>query len=82
MIPPDAQVAHHAVMNSGFRSELTLGAIFIQTRHCKKLIVRNTCRVVHRNKAIRIAGVSDDQRADSRRGIGSNCLPQLGIGQV
>ena len=61
VISPDSHVCDGANAYTGFVCELRAGTIFVQPGHCKPAVTRDFSRVIHRNQAIRIARISNDE---------------------
>ena len=64
MIAPDRHVGDFGNVDACFLSELCLRAVFVEHRHCEPTIIRDTFCVVHRDQAVGVARVADDENAD------------------
>src|SRR5262245_51164013 len=69
MISPDGHVRDGPNMYTGLVRQLRAGAVFVQSRHGEPAVARDFFRVVHRDQAIRIARISDDEHAHVGRSI-------------
>ncbi len=56
-------------MDAGFGGELAFGAIFVKTGHGEPTVGRNVFGVVHRDQAVGVAGIADDEDADIGGGV-------------
>ena len=69
MVSPDAEIGNAAHRHAGLLGELSLGAVFIKTRHRKEPVVGHVRRVVHGDQAVSVAGVADHQHARIAGGV-------------
>ncbi len=63
MVTPNAEFGNLVHCNASFLSELCLGAVLVETSHGEELLVRNAWRTLHRDQAIRVTWVTDDDDA-------------------
>ena len=69
MISPDRHVGDARDFDAGLVRELRFGAIFIEPGHGKPAIARNLLRVVHRDQAIGVARIANDEDAHIGGGV-------------
>src|SRR5205823_3307546 len=74
MISPDRHLRDQASAYTGFARELRASAVFIQPRHGEPPVARDVFRVVHRDQAIGVTRISDDEHAHVGRRIFLNRL--------
>ncbi len=75
MVAPDRHVADRGDIDPCLLRELRFAAIFVQPCHGKPALARDRLRVIHRDQAIGVAGVSNHQDANIGGGIFFNRLP-------
>ena len=76
VVAPDRHVGDCRNVYPGLLSELRLGAVFVEARHCKPPVVRHIRCVVHGDQAVGVARVADDECADV---AGSVVLDRLAL---
>jgi hypothetical protein len=69
MVAPDRDVSDGGDVDAGFFRELRFGAVFVEASHGVETVARDLGRVVHRDEAIGVAGIADDEDTDVRRSI-------------
>jgi len=65
-------------VDAGFGGELAFGAIFVKTGHGEPTVGRNVFGVVHRDQAVGVAGIADDEDADIGGGVFGDGLALAG----
>jgi hypothetical protein len=66
MIAPNRHVCDRGNFGAGFVRQLRFCAIFVEPRHRKPTIAWDRLRVIHRDQAIRITGISNYEDAHVR----------------
>src|SRR5262249_53717682 len=66
---PDGHVRNRANANTSFLCELRACTVFVEPRHGEPPIARDVFRVIHRDQAIGVAWISDDEHAHIGRSI-------------
>ena len=74
MISPDGHVRHVGDCGACLLRQLGFRAVLIQPGHGEPAIAWNRLRVIHRDEAIRVARISDDQDAHILGGVLCNRL--------
>lgn len=74
VVAPDSEIADVAPVGAGFEGELGFCTVFVEASHSKPAVCGNVAGVIHRDEAIRIAGISDDEGANVRSSIFLNGL--------
>lgn len=74
MVAPDGHVRDRGDIDARLLGELRSAAIFVEVGHGKPTVVRDGSRVVHRDQAIGVTWVADDEHAHVEGGVLFDCL--------
>jgi hypothetical protein len=69
MVAPDGDVGNGGDFDAGFFCELRFGAVFVKASHGVETVARDLGGVVHRDEAIGVAGIANDENADVLRRV-------------